>query len=176
MYARKPEPVHPCACASALTPSPAEPSAAWLPPSCPSCRLQPVQEPKMEGAFPGAGPALQAPLWLSPGLMPDLQRARLCPAPAFPRRVHTGVRATAPLPSTAPASVPFVSWSLRLRSRPLHWAEGCDFAETCVLCSSPHRQSGALSGLPRHPQRSVASLPATKEPLHTCSGCARAPL
>lgn len=36
----------------------------------------------MEGAFPGAGPALQAPLWLSPGLMPGLAA---CKAVSYPR-------------------------------------------------------------------------------------------
>lgn len=177
MYARKPEPAHTCACASALTPP------ALQSPALPGCLLpaplaarSPCQSPRWKELSQGPVLLCRPRCGSAQGSCRDLQHARLCPTPACPRRVHTGVRTTAPLPSTAPASVPFVSWSLRLCSRPLHWAEGCDLAKTCVLYGSPHRQSGVPSGLPRHPQRSVASLPATKEPLHICSSCARAPM
>ena len=126
-----------CVCICTHTPCPAEPSTAWLPPSSPSCRLQPMPKPKMEGAFPGASPALQAPLWLNPGLLSGLAVCNALYCLRLPLLFTPGSSSPAPLPSTPPASVPFVSWPLCLHSRPLHGAEGHDFAKTCVLYGSP---------------------------------------
>ena len=66
-----------------------------------------MPEPKMEGAFPGASPALQAPLWLIPGLLSGLAacNALYCPPPA--PTVHAGVQLPCPLAIYSPSLCAF---------------------------------------------------------------------
>ena len=106
--------IHIRVCAFALTAP-----ALWSP-ALPGCLLPPPPATRSPCQSPGWKELSQGPVLLcrplcgsAQGCCRDLQHVRPC---------------TAPLPPTAPASVPFVSWPLCLRSRPLHCAEGHDLA------------------------------------------------